>query len=90
MKQLQTEVALGKNRGIYLWGHLIAVHDDMLILLGMGEKLFPQLHEPFIKQADKVKLHISLPPVSDLRTLWVKQNEVTAGKICNNDNRTMV
>ena len=77
-EQLQTEVAPGKNRGIYLLGHLIAVHDDMLILLGMGEKLFPQLHEPFIKQADKVAA--SLPPVSDLRTLWVKQNEVLQEK----------
>lgn len=77
-EQLQTEVAPGKNRGVYLLGHLIAVHDDMLILLGMGEKLFPQLHEPFIKQADKVA--VSLPPVSDLRTMWAKQNEMLQEK----------
>ena len=77
-EQLQTEVAPGKNRGVYLLGHLIAVHDDMLILLGMGEKLFPQLHEPFIKQADKVAA--SLPPVPDLRTMWAKQNEMLQEK----------
>ena len=59
--QLQNEVAPGKNRGTYLLGHLIAVHDDMLILLGMGEKLFPELNEPFIKQADKTGSMIGLP-----------------------------
>ena len=31
-EQLQKEVAPKKNRGIYLLGHLIAVHDDMIIL----------------------------------------------------------
>ena len=29
-KQLLQEVAPGKNRLIYLWGHLTAVHDAML------------------------------------------------------------
>ena len=31
-EQLMNEVAPGKNRGVYLLGNLIAVHDDMLIL----------------------------------------------------------
>ena len=33
-EQLQKEVAPGKNRLIYLWGHLTAVHDRMLPLVG--------------------------------------------------------
>lgn len=73
-EQLQKEIAPGKNRGTYLLGHLIAVHDDMLILLGMGEKLYPELQEPFIKQADKVATQI--PTITELRTMWAKQNEV--------------
>lgn len=77
-KQLQKEIAPGKNRGTYLLGHLIAVHDDMLILLGMGEKLFPELHEPFIKQADKVAAQI--PSAPELRTMWAKQNDVLQEK----------
>lgn len=70
---LQKEIAPGKNRGIYLLGHLIAVHDDMLILLDMGEKLYPELHEPFLKYADKTSHQI--PSVSELRTSWTRQCE---------------
>lgn len=71
-EQLNMEIAPGKNRGIYLLGHLIAVHDDMLILLGMGDKLFPGLNEPFIKQADKVAT--SIPGAAELRGMMEKQN----------------
>ena len=48
-EQLQKEIAHNKNRGIYLLGHLIAVNDDMLMLLDMGEKLYPELFKPFIE-----------------------------------------
>ncbi len=75
---LQKEIAPGKNRGIYLLGHLIAVHDDMLILLDMGEKLYPALHEPFLKSADKVIT--SIPSSSELRTFWTHQCEVMKQK----------
>lgn len=77
-EQLQKVVAPGKNRGIYLLGHLVAVHDDMLILLDMGEKLYPQLNEPFIKLADKTT--DQLPTVAELRSYWSKQNEVLQQK----------
>lgn len=70
-EQLQKEIAPGKNRGVYLLGHLIAVHDDMLILLGMGEKLYPELNEPFIKSPDKQITQ--LPSVQELRADWSKQ-----------------
>ena len=71
---LQKEIAPGKNRGVYLLGHLIAVHDDMLILLGMGEKLYPELYEPFLKSPDKAVQEI--PSVAELRGFWTKQCEV--------------
>lgn len=77
-EQLQHEVAPGKNRGIYLLGHMIAVHDDMFILLGLGEKLYPELHEPFIKSPDKAVSEI--PSAADLRTYWARQNEVLKQK----------
>ena len=70
-EQLQREIAPGKNRGIYLLGHLIAVHDDMLILLDMGDKLYPELNEPFLKFPDKAVMQI--PTANDLRTYWTKQ-----------------
>lgn len=71
-EQLQKEVATGKNRGTYLLGHLIAVHDDMLKLLDMGEKLYPELFEIFIKQADKEASQT--PTVAELRLMLEKQN----------------
>lgn len=52
-QQLAKEIAPGKNTGIYLVGHLIAISDAMLPLLGFSEKLFPQLQEPFVNTPDK-------------------------------------
>jgi hypothetical protein len=75
---LQKEVAPGKNRGIYLLGHLIAVHDDMLRLLDMGDKMYPELFQPFIKAPDKKVAE--LPSVATLKTYWTKQCEMMAQK----------
>jgi hypothetical protein len=75
---LLKEIAPGKNRGIYLLGHLIAVHDEMLILLDMGEKLYPELYEPFIKSPDKAIALI--PTATELRSFWAKQCEVLKQK----------
>ena len=80
-EQLQNEIAPGKNRGIYLLGHLIAVHDDMLILLDLGEKLYPELYEPFLKFPDKTTSQI--PTVSELRSFWVNHCEVLKQKFDN-------
>ncbi len=77
-EQLQHEIAPGKNRGIYLLGHMIAVHDDMLRLLGLGDKMYPELFEPFIKSPDKAVSE--LPAAATLRTYWAKQNEVLKQK----------
>ncbi|MES2680869.1 MAG: DinB family protein [Bacteroidota bacterium] len=77
-EQLQKEIAPGKNRGVYVLGHLIAVHDDMLVLLDMGDKLYPEMNEPFLKSADKTVQQI--PSVAQLRSSWVKQCEVLKQK----------
>lgn len=70
-EQLQKEIAPGKNRGTYLLGHLIAVHDAMLTLLDMEPKLYPELEEAFIKSPDKAVT--SIPSASELRSSWHKQ-----------------
>ena len=51
--QLEQEVAPGKNRLIYLWGHLAAVNDALLPLLGIGERLHPEFDGMFISSPDK-------------------------------------
>jgi hypothetical protein len=70
-EKLLKEIAPSKNRGIYILGHLIAVHDDMIILLNMGEKVYPELNEPFIKLADKAT--DKLPTLVELRAYWTNQ-----------------
>src|ERR1700761_8736072 len=53
-EQLQKEVAPGKNRLIYLWGHLTAVHDRMLPLLDFGPRLHPEFDPLFLTNPDRV------------------------------------
>ena len=52
-EQLQKQVAPGKNRLFYLLGHLTAVHDRMLPLLGIGERLHPELDDAYITNPDR-------------------------------------
>ena len=71
-EQLQKEIAPGRNRGIYLLGHLTAVHDKMLPLLGFGEQVYPQLDEPFLTKPDKAVTE--LPSAKELRAAWSTVN----------------
>lgn len=52
-EQLQQEVAPGRNRLVYLWGHLAAIHDALFPLLGLGPKLFPELEGMFLSSPDR-------------------------------------
>ncbi|MBI3883493.1 MAG: DinB family protein [Sphingobacteriales bacterium] len=63
------EVAPGRNRAIYLLGHLTATNDALLPLLGLGEKLFPELEAPFIINADD-KAVGDIPSVTELKQCW--------------------
>jgi hypothetical protein len=71
-QQLLAEVAPGRNRLAYLWGHLIAVHDGMLPLLGLGARLHPELDAAFITGADKALTE--LPSSGDLKRMWDEVN----------------
>ena len=71
-EQLQTEVAPGKNRLIYLWGHLTAVHDRMLPLLGVGERLHPEYDAPFLSNPDRSTPQ--LPSGSEIKKSWDEVN----------------
>jgi DinB superfamily len=69
---LEKEVAPGKNRLIYLWGHLTAVHDAMLPLLGLGPRLHPELDVPFITKPDKSVP--DLPSADAVKKAWEEVN----------------
>ena len=70
--QLFKEVAPGRNRLIYLWGHLTAIHDAMFPILGLGERLHPELDAILVSSPDKTG--VQLPPVGDLRNFWDEVN----------------
>jgi len=49
----QLEVAPGRNRVSYIVGHLAAVHDRLLPMLSLGDRLHPELDEIFIDNPDR-------------------------------------
>jgi hypothetical protein len=71
-EQLNAQVAPGKNRMIYLWGHLTAVNDAMLPLLGLGDPLYPAWEATFIKSPDGAVA--DLPSAAELASAWTAVN----------------
>lgn len=67
-EQLSLEIAPGRNTGIYVIGHLIAVHDGILPLFGLGEKLHPELEDIFVNSPDKSGKQAPTP--GQLREYW--------------------
>ena len=68
--ELSKEIAPGKNRVIYLLGHLIAVHDAMFPILGLGERLHPELDAIFVSSPETAA---QWPP-GELRKYWDEVN----------------
>jgi len=75
-EQLAKETAPGKNTGTYLLGHLLAVHDRIIELFFLGERLHPELDEPFLKSPDKSGLEV--PDITTLRQYWAALNDTLA------------
>ena len=69
---LNLEIAPGKNRALYVLGHLIAVNDSMVPHLRLGETSYPELREPFVVQPDRATA--DLPTASELRAKWTDLN----------------
>ena len=57
-EEVLQEIALGRNRLLYLWGHLTAIHDAMLPLLSLGERLHPEFDVAFVSNPDKSRADI--------------------------------
>jgi hypothetical protein len=72
-EQFYREIVPGKNRPIYLLGHLTAIHDAMLSLLGLGARKHPELDRIFISNPDKATE--DLPPIDDLKRYWSEVSE---------------
>jgi len=66
-EQMFTEIAPGKNRAIYLFGHLAIVSDAMIPQMGLGEASYAHLREAFLAQPDRAA---EIPSVAELRAIW--------------------
>ena len=71
-EQLTKEIAPGKNTGVYLLGHLIAVSDGLLPLLGFRDRLYPEMEHVFLRTPDKSGLEF--PSVTELKQRLEKVN----------------
>jgi uncharacterized damage-inducible protein DinB len=71
-EELQKEVSPGRNRVLYLVGHLTAVHDRMFPLLGLGDRLHPGLDAEFIDNPDRHTAYGISP--AELRKAWAEVN----------------
>ncbi len=67
-EKLLSETAKGRNSGFYLIGHLAAVSDALLPLMGWGEKLYPQLENIFLKNPEKAS--IEKPSLAQVKEYW--------------------
>jgi hypothetical protein len=62
------EVAPGRNRAVYILGHLASSSDDIFPLFGFGERLYPELQQLFIANPDKT--FATIPTVAELKSYW--------------------
>src|SRR5258707_9801615 len=67
-EEVLREIAPGRNRLLYLWGHLTAVHDAMLPLLALRERLHPEFDVAFMSNPDRSRADI--PSHEQVRGAW--------------------
>lgn len=70
--ELLQEVSPGKNRGIYLLGHLTATHDALFRILRMCTEIFPEYANIFLWSPDKTVP--VLPSIEEVKQSWINVN----------------
>ena len=79
-EEVLREIAAGRNRLLYLWGHLTAIHDAMLPLLRLRERLYPEFDVAFVSNPDKSRAGI--PSHEQVRRAWNSVNgELSKGTL---------
>ena len=68
--ELETEVAPGRNRLIYIWGHLTAINDGLLPLFALGPRRFPDLERIFVAKPDRAVQ--TIPDSAALQAMWTE------------------
>jgi hypothetical protein len=67
-EEVERQIAPGRNRLLYLWGHLTAIHDAMLPLLGLRDRRHPEFDVAFVSNPDKSRAGI--PSHEQVRQAW--------------------
>jgi hypothetical protein len=78
-EDLQKEVSPGRNRAIYLLGHLALVHDKMLPLLNFESQHYAHLEDTFLNKPDKSVP--DMPSEKEVRAIWKSANSRIATHI---------
>jgi hypothetical protein len=73
-EELLREIGPGRNRLIYLLGHLTAVNDALFPLFGLGQQFYPEMHEAFITSPDRSPVQDGFSG-EDLKHRWVDVNQ---------------
>jgi hypothetical protein len=76
---LLEEVAPGKNTGLYLLGHLVAINDGMLPLFDLGKREYPELDDVFVMVPDKSVSHHYTP--RQVKDLWLRHTDLLISKL---------
>lgn len=71
-EELEREVTPGKSRLFYLIGHLTALHDRLLPVLGLGERRHAELDAEFGEERDEHRTSAVSP--RRVRQLWSEVN----------------
>ncbi|WP_183559712.1 DinB family protein [Mucilaginibacter sp. SP1R1] len=77
--QLIASTAPGRNSGVYLLGHLTAVSDGMFTFLELGDRLYPQLDQIFVKNPENSGLE--KPSIIELKGYWNEVNNLLKQKM---------
>jgi DinB superfamily len=72
-EQLEQEIAPGRNRLVYLWGHIAALNDGLLPLMALGPRLYPEMEVMFIANPDRAA--IAVYSAEQVRQAWNQINE---------------
>jgi hypothetical protein len=76
--KMERTVVPGGNRVRYLIAHLVAVHDRMLPLLGLGDRLHPELDQAYLENPDKT--FPDSASAGEIKAFWTEVNgKLTAG-----------
>ena len=72
-EDFKKDVAPGKNSVQYLVGHMIAANESMVKIFGLGQPLFPEYEQPFIRTPDHSGQ--TFPAPSTLKENYKKHRE---------------